>query len=76
MEPEEPTQSLCTAQGDELLIRKLVQRFHAITDSDLLAAGIRACHPPFPIAPSEAEQWMHCMTHALEGMGPDKSLAD
>lgn len=46
MASEEPTQSLYAAIGGESPIRALVQRFYAIMDSDPVAAGIRAMHPP------------------------------
>jgi hemoglobin len=34
---------------------------------------LRARHLPFPIGPSERDQWMLCMTRALEDVIPDEA---
>ncbi|MBS1787418.1 MAG: group II truncated hemoglobin [Acidobacteria bacterium] len=97
-------QTLYEQIGGEAVIRKLVDRFYDLMDSQPEAAGLRALHPadltesrnklfwflvgwsggppmyverfghprlrarhlPFPIGESERDQWLWCMSQALE----------
>lgn len=43
---KEPSQSYYERIGGEAVIRQLVDRFYDLMDSEPLAAGIRALHPP------------------------------
>lgn len=98
--------------GGEAVIRKLVDRFYDLMDTQPEAAGIRSLHPesldesrdklywfltgwmggpqlyverfghprlrgrhmPFPIGESERDQWLLCMSQALEEVVTDESL--
>lgn len=96
--------------GGEEVVRRLVERFYEIMDTQPEAYGIRKLHPqnlggakeklfmflsgwmggpqlfvekfghprlrqrhmPFPIGEAERDQWMACMTQAMEDVGIDE----
>lgn len=98
--------------GGEPVVRRLVERFYQLMDSEPHAAGIRAIHQPdlseareklflflsgwlggpplymqkhghprlrgrhlpFRIGTSERDQWMRCMTQAMQDVGIDEAM--
>jgi hemoglobin len=55
--------------GGEAPVRRLVERFYDIMDSAPEAASLRRMHAPYAIGAAERDQWLACMTRALDDVG-------